>query len=514
MAGMDVLEGASTVARRRRGSRLSRVVALLMAAVALVAVRPAPASAAEWWDSPTAQWYDGSVSYSQVLNCVSIIQGAPYYEKGVGAYIGYVADPTNARPAANDKGWIRYRVYGMGNPCPGGSYFRPRFYLPVGWSWDTTRQIACAYDGSGGSAPQANCPGWSNMDASNAYWNNGSGSGGNLWGVAQGHYWEFQFPVTVGGTVSGAVLDAHLDVADGNSNPQMLLRNNNIYVFNGSTPSANPITVMYDQPSSYDSATQPAPATPGTPTKYGMVSAYQAVLGYKTVSVRWEISTDPGFGSILGSETINNVSGFNAINAWIDWSSPIPPLTVGQTYYWRGVITPTAGGPPVVGAVQSFVLEPGGGVVEDSVTGVSGGGVGTTGGGTLGGALTPITVPVTTPTPTPQPAPPASLAVGVPAKASAAKGVAVKVTCTAACTGKVSVVVSKKVAKQLRLKSVVLGTRRVSLAAAGATTVKVALSKAARKAIARKGKAKGLVKVSVSSGGRTLTSQRSLTLKR
>lgn len=505
---------------------LVQVVGAVMAATGLVVVSTGPAQAAEWWEtSSTATWYDGGVSYSQVLNCTSVIQGSPYYENGVGAYIGYLADPENARPAAGDKGWIRYRVYGMGNPCPGGSYFRPRFYLPAGMAWDTSRQIACAYDGSGGSAPQASCPGWSNMDASNAYWNNGSGSGGNMWGVAQGHYWEFQFPVTMSQPLSGAILDAHLDVADGNSNPQMLLRTSNVYVFNAN-PSANPVTVMYDQPSSYDAATQPGSSTA---TAHGMLSRFQAVVGRRGGTVRLEISTDPGFGALVGWDQGSfPANAYDSIDVWTDWGvpsapgAPTPALSPGTTYYWRGIVYPSSGG-AVVGSVQSFVLKPGGGVVQSTVGGASGGGVGTGSGGPLGGPITPTSTPTPTPAPTPAPmpaptpapapapAPTASSSVASPARAK--KGVKVTVTCTGACQAKAAATVSKKVAQQLGSRSRTLGTATGSLGVAGTTVLTIKLSRAVRSRLARVGKVSATVKVTTTVGGASSSTTRKVVVK-
>lgn len=502
-------------------ARVRRVLVTLggavLAASGLVAVTPGPAGAAEWWEtSSSAGWYDGQVSYSQVLNCFSVIQGSPYYEAGVGAYVGYLADPQNARPAAGDKGWIRYRVYGMGNPCTGGSYFRPKFYLPAGMAWDASRQIACGYDGSGGSAPQANCPGWSNMDASNAYWNNGSGSGGNLWGVAQGHYWEFQFPVTMSQPLSGAILDAHLDVADGNSNPQMLLRSNNIYVFNASAQ--DPAAVMYDQPSSYDAAV--LPWDPTAPTQYGMLSAFQAVVDGRSGTAYVQISTDPSFTSILGSDQVPFGTGWQSIDVKTDWGAPIPALSPGTTYYWRGVVVPT-GQLAVVGATQSFVLKAGGGVVQSTVGGASGGGVGTGSGGTLGGTITPTPVPAPAPTPAPTPAPApapaptpaptASATVTSPAKAG--KGVKVTLTCSGACQGKVTVTVSKKVAKKLGVRSRTLGTAKASLTVAGTKVVTVTLSRAVRTRLAKLGKITASVKVTTSVGGTTSSTTKKVVIK-
>lgn len=519
MAGMDVLEAASTEGRRRRGSRLSRVVALLMTALALVAVRPAPASAADpWWTSPSAKWFDGLISYSSVINCPSMIFGSPYYENGVGAFASYAADPDSGRPAVGDTTFIKYSMYGMGMPCAGGTYFAPTYYLPAGMAFDTSLPITCTLFRNGVNnvvqSPSPGCPGWSNMSPAGGnaykYFNNESGNAGSLWGVVQGQHWTFQIPVKVTQPLSGTALQMHLTLADGNFNPNLLVEVP-IYVFGAGQPPG----VMYKQPSSFD--------VPGE--LYSIQSQFEAVVNRQGGSAGFQISTNPNFTGTVGSHfwTFAPNPDWEGIRVTTGWDrsetagSTLPDLQPGVTYYWRGVVSLT-GKPTMYGAPQTLRIRTGGGV-DTSGTLTPGGSAspGQPGSGNVGGAtITPVPVPGPTPTTpsVPVPAPTASLALASPAKASAAKGVPVKVTCTAACTGKVSVVVSKKVAKQLRLKSVVLGTRKVSLAAAGATTVKVALSKAARKAIARKGKIKGLVKVSVSSGGKTLASQRSLTLKR
>src|SRR4051794_13948959 len=85
----------------------SGVVAVVVGLV-LVLLRPIPAQAAQWWESPTTQWYDGGISYSSVINCPSMIFGSPYYENGVGAFASYASDPDNARPAVGDTTWIKY----------------------------------------------------------------------------------------------------------------------------------------------------------------------------------------------------------------------------------------------------------------------------------------------------------------------------------------------------------------------------------------------------------------------
>src|SRR5665648_855208 len=48
-----------------------------------------------------AAWYDGLHKYSSITNCVSIIQGKPYSEKGMETYVGFRADPEAAQPGPN-----------------------------------------------------------------------------------------------------------------------------------------------------------------------------------------------------------------------------------------------------------------------------------------------------------------------------------------------------------------------------------------------------------------------------
>src|SRR5687768_10056874 len=77
-----------------------------------------------------AGWYDGSIAYSDIINCVSIIQGAPYAEKGVGTYVGFYANPEANQPAPNQTYYIQAVVAGLGNPCTGGSRVDINVQLP------------------------------------------------------------------------------------------------------------------------------------------------------------------------------------------------------------------------------------------------------------------------------------------------------------------------------------------------------------------------------------------------
>ena len=87
------------------------------AALPLSAANP-PAPAA-----PTAAnasvWYDGLIQYSMITNCVSIIQGFPYQENGVGTYVGFLADPNAGKPAPNTTYYVHVVIAGLGNSCSG-----------------------------------------------------------------------------------------------------------------------------------------------------------------------------------------------------------------------------------------------------------------------------------------------------------------------------------------------------------------------------------------------------------
>jgi hypothetical protein len=62
-----------------------------------------------------------------------------------------------------------------------------------------------------------------------------------------------------------------------------------------------------------------------------------------------------------------------------------------------------------------------------------------------------------------------------------------KVTCDSPCSGSAKLTISKKVAKQLGLRSRTVGTLKVRLTAKGTKTFTIKLSAAAKRAMKRKG---------------------------
>lgn len=76
----------------RRSVRTSILLALAIVAGLLAALTPVGRAAAAY------QWYDGSIQYSNTINCG--IFGTPTAGPGIGTFVGAYADPQNNMPAA------------------------------------------------------------------------------------------------------------------------------------------------------------------------------------------------------------------------------------------------------------------------------------------------------------------------------------------------------------------------------------------------------------------------------
>src|SRR5450759_916792 len=128
----------------------------MQAALPLRAANP-PGSAAPTAPN-AASWYNGLTVHSIILNCLSIIQGWPYYEQGAGMYVGFYADPNNGLPAPNTTYYVHVVIGGLGNSCAGQWAF-PDLLLPANTSQDITvgHPVHCYYDG-GPITPPFTCP--------------------------------------------------------------------------------------------------------------------------------------------------------------------------------------------------------------------------------------------------------------------------------------------------------------------------------------------------------------------
>lgn len=291
-----------------------------------------------------AAWYDGSIQYSTITNCVSIIQGAPYLENGAGAYVGFLADPDNALPAPNTVYYIHVVVAGLGNSCSG-----MRAYLDVGLPANTslaidgTNHVYCLFDNVQ-ITPASDCPQVlpassynpgmyeiPSTDSAHAY----------LWPIPQGHFLEIQIPVRSTTTLTNSAMQGRVWMLDGNSSP-WLQPQQGVYVFS-SLP-----TVLY-----------PSPSTTSIKSTTAHSEAYLYTHGLGGTGY-FDLGTDTSYSLIHEAVTIP--AGGNAFLAWEDWGPPA--LTPDTLYHWRFTFTSTSG--TTVGAHQTFRTLPNGIVVVGS----------------------------------------------------------------------------------------------------------------------------------------------------
>ncbi|MCJ7724081.1 MAG: hypothetical protein MUP03_08110 [Anaerolineales bacterium] len=167
----------------------------------------------------SSAWYDGSIEYSTILNCWSIINGTPYYENGAGTYVGYIADPTAGQPEPNTTYYVHVVIYGLGNSCS-GMYAYIDIGLPANTALaiNSTDKVYCFYDG--GLIPDAECP--QSLPASS--YNTGmykvpSINPNQTWPIPQGHNLEIQIPVRSTTPLSGSNFQAAVWMLDGNDSP-------------------------------------------------------------------------------------------------------------------------------------------------------------------------------------------------------------------------------------------------------------------------------------------------------
>jgi hypothetical protein len=286
-----------------------------------------------------------------------MIFGNPYSEYGIGAYTGYWANPDAGAPQVGTQyTHLHLVVAGLGNPCSGGTYFWPQIKLPAGVQWykddPTNAPIKCYYDGN--PLPANQCPQWSGMKAGQGQ--NGSDwyqmGGSSTWGVAQGHTFEFVFPIWAPSQpVSGANATVYLATADGNSSPT-LTPTAPLWFFGAASPPG----VLYDTPST--SSTHLYPGT-STPTRYGILSQASVLTQRQSGWLFMDIGTSPGnyeYGRGYAPDPTTNA--YTNYTIFTDWDeSNVPTLVPGKRYYWRAGFDPggKGGGDAVVGAQQSFV---------------------------------------------------------------------------------------------------------------------------------------------------------------
>ena len=285
-----------------------------------------------------AQWYDGSIQYSTITNCFSIIQGLPYQENGAGTYVGFLADPNAAQPAPGATYYVHVVVAGLGNSCSGQRAYIDLALPPsTSLAINATNKVNCYYDN--GALPANECPQTLPSSSYNpgAYWIPSTDNAhANLWPIPQGHILEIQVPVVSNTALTNSALRANVWMFDGNSSP-WLHPQQGVYVFS-STP-----TIIYPSPSTI---------TETTTSAHSM--AYLYTYG-ATGTGYFDLGTTTGYGLIHEAVSISSVG-----NAWLVWDDWGPPaLTPDTLYHWRFTFTPNSGS-PVFGPDQTFRTLPDG----------------------------------------------------------------------------------------------------------------------------------------------------------
>lgn len=126
---------------RRRSNRL---LALLVAVVATLALIPAAASAApeDVVAGAGKKWFSGSFGSVSGTNCS--ILGGSYSETMVSGSSAYGGAPGGGVVRVGDKYWASIMIGIVGNQCPNGSdIVVADLVMPPGTGYDPTRQIRC-----------------------------------------------------------------------------------------------------------------------------------------------------------------------------------------------------------------------------------------------------------------------------------------------------------------------------------------------------------------------------------
>ena len=273
-------------------------------------------------------WYDGLIVYSQITNCVSIIQGLPYDEPGMGVYAGFAADPDFARPAPGQVYYLHVVAYGLGNACSG-----QRIWVEVQLPANTSLAVSVANPVIclAGGVPDGGCP--QNLPFNGtSYAIPSTDSAHSLtWPLPQGGNWEFHIPVVSSTPLTNSPFIGHVRALDGNASP-WLNAQVGVYVFSG-TP-----VILYPTPST---------TITGSITPAYLSSGFLYNYTYSG-TVYFDLGTTTAYG-ITDSAAIT--TAFPAYTVWDDWVGHT--LLPGTTYHWR-VRFATSGGAWTYGADQTF----------------------------------------------------------------------------------------------------------------------------------------------------------------
>ncbi len=311
-------------------------IAILLLAFIFPAYTPAMAGPAGPASVNAAAWYDGLIQYSMITNCVSIIQGFPYQENGVGTYVGFYVNSDTGEPKPNTPYYVHIVIAGLGNACSGMRAYID-LGLPENTSIDGGHPVYCYYDGV---QVTDGCP--QSLPASS--YNPGmymvpattEASTGYTWPIPVGRILEIQIPVISSTTLSNSPMQAKVWMLDGNSSP-WLTPQQGVYVF-----SSQPTTFY------------PSPSTINIVATTAKSQAYLYTYGIGGTGY-FDLGTDTTYSLI--HDTVTIVAGGYAWLAYDDWGPPA--LTPDTLYHWRFRFT-DSNGVSYVGSDQTFRTLPDG----------------------------------------------------------------------------------------------------------------------------------------------------------
>ena len=325
-----------------------RALMLLLAIVAGSIVVLSPVGRA----SAAYQWYDGSIQYSQTVNCG--IMGTPTAGPGIGTFVGAYADPQNNMPAAGQTYYVHIFAMAIGNPCSGQIIYMDMI-LPPGTVPSVTAQtpIQCLVDDQ--AINQGGCPGQLVAAGGGRYKVNSTYSDRQgPWVMPFGKSVEVRIPV-VSTSQPADLLKAEVQVLDGSQGAIQTLRPQAaIGIFGGGGGGQTPVepTIVANNPST--TFTQSSWPT-GIKSEVVLYPVGRGGNGW------FELYNGPigGGGTKVyedGPVTIPSEQN-TAYNVWADWTLPggaLPPqITKNTTYHWRFRYT-TQDGTTIYSAPQSF----------------------------------------------------------------------------------------------------------------------------------------------------------------
>jgi len=311
----------------------------LLAVLAVAGVSAIGATSAAPSATAAPRWHEGPILQSLVYNC-SIVGQPPYLEPGVGTYLSYYADNDAYQPVVGRRFYVSVTATALGNACPNGiQYAQPELRLPAGMTLDAGGDVACYYDGR----PFQPCP--QDVSGSLTRFSYPAPPGVGLsafWPLAQGHSFEFVFPVTV--SAPGAfTVRASVQIVDGSTGPT-LEPEVGLWAY------SHRYSVSHPTPSTTTEPTMPGGQTP----RFGLLSRGRVTTNGVPGTAYIDLGTSATSFPYRASVALDRTHTYWDLST--DWNEAgFPGLRPGQRYYWRMGFRGTGDSAVTWGRTQQFV---------------------------------------------------------------------------------------------------------------------------------------------------------------